>query len=223
MVDGLAGRQWPKGIAARNECDRQTHGATMTDAELSFTKKMDAAGKRWIFEPTRFRLPDPYRSYRPDFYIVDDDIFIEVVGTRQAFCSNRKTYESFRETYPHIKFKVVNLGAWKRGEGKKRIEIPHSNKFNRREHKPIAEGDVLPLPLKKLSMADPNEVALEVIDLVRSGRFKNIRDVAMGLNITKDVLGRAIHSRDTSSLHFLGVLHILRTANDAPRTALQPV
>ena len=50
----------------------------------------------------------PHKSYRPDFYVVEDNMFYEVSGTRQAYSLGREKYEAFQREYPSLKFKIVN-------------------------------------------------------------------------------------------------------------------
>ena len=84
-------------------------------AERRFAREMDRAGKTWFFQPRVFRLPPPYRSYRPDFYVIEDGCFYEVVGTRQAYSFRREQIEAFRAAYPQFHLEVWNGGAWQRG------------------------------------------------------------------------------------------------------------
>ena len=80
----------------------------MNRSELIFATVLEKQNKLYFEQPKMFELPMPYKSYRPDFYVVDDNTFYEVSGTRQAYSLGKDKYHSFRETYPHLKFKVVN-------------------------------------------------------------------------------------------------------------------
>ncbi len=54
----------------------------------------------WIKYPAAFQLNGT--KYTPDFYDGRRRIFIEVVGTRQAFHYQKEKYELFREMYPFV-------------------------------------------------------------------------------------------------------------------------
>jgi hypothetical protein len=45
--------------------------------------------------------------YRPDFLRLDNNTYIEVVGTRQAFSINRKRYVRFPKYFPNYKLRIV--------------------------------------------------------------------------------------------------------------------
>lgn len=83
----------------------------MNDNERVFARHLDDSGKTWFFEPKRFSLPAPFRHYTPDFYVVEENTYYEVAGTRQAFSLNRNKYEIFQRYYPNIKFKIVRPDA----------------------------------------------------------------------------------------------------------------
>lgn len=81
-------------------------------AENAFAARLEAEGKLWFHQPKTFVLPPPHYSYRPDFYVVDDGCFYEVVGTRQAYSYKRRAVDAFRSIYPKLRIEVVNNGAW---------------------------------------------------------------------------------------------------------------
>lgn len=72
-------------------------------AEVEFVKNF-FTHKNWIYHPAFFRLGKC--SYEPDFYDGERNVFIEVVGTRQAFHSNFDKYKLFIKTFPQIKFEI---------------------------------------------------------------------------------------------------------------------
>ena len=55
----------------------------------------------WESQPTPYRL-SVGTSYRPDFKDHARNVLIEVVGTRQAFSSNRCKYDVFKREYPDL-------------------------------------------------------------------------------------------------------------------------
>ena len=65
----------------------------MHDSEKRFANLLTKQNKPWVYHPRHFDLYPRYRHYEPDFYLPDEDKYIEVVGTRQAFHSNKKKYK----------------------------------------------------------------------------------------------------------------------------------
>lgn len=59
--------------------------------------------KKWVHEPRFFYLSDGTK-YHPDFYDAKRDVYIEVIGSRQAFYQNREKYTLFCKEYPSINF-----------------------------------------------------------------------------------------------------------------------
>jgi len=59
----------------------------------------------WIHQPTIFRFTTG-GSYTPDFYDKRKNVFIEVIGTRQAYHKNKDKYDLFRAEYPEIHFEI---------------------------------------------------------------------------------------------------------------------
>ncbi|MFW5908029.1 MAG: hypothetical protein ACOCR8_00185 [Desulfosalsimonas sp.] len=58
----------------------------------------------WVYEPARFNLGD--RSYVPDFYDCERGVFIEVVGSRQAYEQAKEKYSLFVAMFPLIKLEL---------------------------------------------------------------------------------------------------------------------
>src|SRR3990172_1295827 len=85
--------------------------------EYAFAKSL--AGKLWFWQPKTFRLTNHLRSYRPDFYVVEDGCFYEVVGTRQAYSLQRAKIEQFKKDYPQYRIEIVNSGAYLNGPREK--------------------------------------------------------------------------------------------------------
>lgn len=76
-------------------------------------------GRPYVYHPCAFYLSNG-RHYTPDFYDVDMNVFIEVVGSRQAYYQqkDRGTYDLFFKTYPHL---VLEIRA---SDGHLLIETP---------------------------------------------------------------------------------------------------
>jgi hypothetical protein len=79
----------------------------MWPRERRFADLLDEQKREWVYPSPRFRLGNT--TYRPDFYLPKEDLYIEVVGTRQAYHNNRNKIAKFMEIYPKIKFKVISL------------------------------------------------------------------------------------------------------------------
>jgi len=75
-------------------------------AEMEFIKNFFTNNNKWIYEPVNFKLGDC--SYTPDFYDSNRNVFIEVVGTRQAYSENKEKYKKLVELFPKIKFEIRN-------------------------------------------------------------------------------------------------------------------
>ena len=71
--------------------------------EMDFIKNY-FTHNNWIYEPVIFRLNE--EKYTPDFYDAEENIFIEVAGTRQAYHKNKEKYKLLKKLYPKIKFEI---------------------------------------------------------------------------------------------------------------------
>lgn len=72
-------------------------------AEMDFVKNY-FKHSNWTYQAVTFRLDNT--TYKPDFYDGDANVFIEVVGTKQAFSANKQKYTDMRKLYPKIKFEI---------------------------------------------------------------------------------------------------------------------
>ena len=80
--------------------------------ELECAKMLDWYGLPWAYEPTSFVLEQDEegrvkRAFRPDFYLLEQDLYIEVTVMKQSLVTrkNRKLRE-LREKYPHVNVKL---------------------------------------------------------------------------------------------------------------------
>jgi len=96
--------------------------ASATPTEKAFAERMDREGKTWFFQPRAFPLTRGH--YRPDFYVIEDACFYEVIGTRQAYSYRRVKMALFRAEYPHLTLRVANMGAWSDGPKQPRVAVP---------------------------------------------------------------------------------------------------
>jgi len=80
--------------------------------ELECARILDWYGIAWDYEPTTFVLErDPdgrvTRAFTPDFYLPDQDLYVEVTVMKQSLVTrkNRKLRE-LRELYPDVRVKL---------------------------------------------------------------------------------------------------------------------
>ncbi len=60
-------------------------------------------GLRWEYAPKIFDLGE--HTYRPDFYLPDDDLFIEVKNFMGKYSLERD--KLFRQKYPKVKLEIL--------------------------------------------------------------------------------------------------------------------
>jgi hypothetical protein len=81
-------------------------------SELECAKILDYYGVRWDYEPQSFVLERDEEgkvlsAFTPDFYLPEQDLFIEVTVMKQSLVTrkNRKIRE-LRRLYPHVRVKL---------------------------------------------------------------------------------------------------------------------
>lgn len=77
--------------------------------ERVFAQGLTVQGRRWIAQPCSFPLPDApagERSYRPDFWLPDERLLIEVIGSREQRARCRRRAERFRQRYPEYRLEL---------------------------------------------------------------------------------------------------------------------
>lgn len=82
------------------------HMSPMTSGEKLWFETQADKDKRYIHHPCIFHFPDGMR-YTPDFYCIDDNVFIELICTRQAFFQNKHKYNAIKLHYPQVSFQIV--------------------------------------------------------------------------------------------------------------------
>lgn len=82
------------------------------EAELEYAKILDYYGVPWLYEPRTFVLERDeegrvVEAFTPDFYLPDQDLFIEVTVMKQSLVTrkNRKL-RKLRQLYPEIRIKL---------------------------------------------------------------------------------------------------------------------
>lgn len=81
---------------------------TKHQSEIEFVRSY-FTHSNWKHHPANFRF-DGHR-YQPDFYDGERNVFIEVVGTRQAFSQNKAKYKEFIKAYPKINFEIRQING----------------------------------------------------------------------------------------------------------------
>ncbi len=77
-------------------------------SELEFVRQF-FIHPNWVHHPATFRVGNT--RYTPDFYDGERNIFIEVVGTHQAFDANKEKYKQFIAKFPKIGFEVRRVNG----------------------------------------------------------------------------------------------------------------
>jgi hypoxanthine phosphoribosyltransferase len=90
------------------QCPRFAH-----ESERQFAGVLDFYGIAWEYEPTEFVLDwdddgRPNQAFRPDFYLRDYDLYIELTTLNQRLVTkkNRKV-RRLRELHPEVTVKVL--------------------------------------------------------------------------------------------------------------------
>jgi hypoxanthine phosphoribosyltransferase len=84
----------------------------VNEVELECAKMLDFYGVPWEYEPRTFVLERDddgrvKRAFTPDFYLPEQDLYVEVTVMRQALVTrkNRKLRE-LKQLYPDVKIKL---------------------------------------------------------------------------------------------------------------------
>ncbi len=82
-------------------------------SERLFAALLDLTDERWEYEPVEFPLEwdesgSPVSGFRPDFYLPDRGVFIELTTADQRLVTrkNRKV-RRMRELYPEVPIRIV--------------------------------------------------------------------------------------------------------------------
>ena len=83
------------------------------ESERQFARLLDFYEVRWEYEPRSFPIQwdedgRPAKLFTPDFYLPDEDIFVEITTMNQKLVTkkNRKVRQ-LRELYPDVKIKIL--------------------------------------------------------------------------------------------------------------------
>lgn len=82
-------------------------------SERMFAALLDLYGHPWLYEPVEFPLAwndrgQPVRAFRPDFYLHDHGLFIELTVLEQRLVTKKnQKIRAFRALYPELRLLVV--------------------------------------------------------------------------------------------------------------------
>lgn len=82
-------------------------------SEGAFADLLDFYGVAWEYEPRTFVLDRDdqgraTRAFRPDFYLPEHDVFIELTTLRQKLVTKKNAkLRRLRELYPEVRVKVI--------------------------------------------------------------------------------------------------------------------
>jgi len=89
------------------ELKRSLKEFPMQKSEREFADFLESKGKTWIYHPGTFKLTlGGFKSYEPDFYCYEDDIFYEVKTSLTPKDAERMLI--FKKEYPSLKLKIVS-------------------------------------------------------------------------------------------------------------------
>ncbi|MEX1004365.1 MAG: hypothetical protein WD990_11910 [Acidimicrobiia bacterium] len=83
------------------------------NSERQFALLLDFYGVDWMYEPTSFpvnwdREGGPSQYFTPDFYLPDDDLYIEITTMSQKLVTKKNAKaRRLRELYPDIQVKIL--------------------------------------------------------------------------------------------------------------------
>lgn len=155
--------------------------------ELAFATRIEAEGKTWIHLPRRFPLRSLGSGYTPDFYVIEDNTFYEICGTRQAYSYARVKVEAFRREYPKFKLVVINAGAWVDGPQTPRVVEPKRTGGQRSPGRCFRR-------FVRRARRDNNTDALQLLTLAKRLGFLSVNQIAISAGVMPTYLGPGIKS-----------------------------
>ena len=91
-----------------------THSSNFAHpSEKTFASFLNLYGHKWEYEPIEFTLAwnengQPTRGFRPDFYLPDLNVFIELTVLEQRLVTKKNAkIRAFRALYPEVELVVV--------------------------------------------------------------------------------------------------------------------
>ena len=89
------------------------HGQFANPSEKAFARLLNLYGFAWSYEPLEFPLEwndagVPVKSFRPDFYLPERRLFIELTVLEQRLVTKKnQKVRKFRALYPEVELLVV--------------------------------------------------------------------------------------------------------------------
>jgi len=73
--------------------------------EVKFAKKCDMEGKPWEYEKHRFHIKSINTTYIPDFYLPEEDKFVEIKG--YWYPQSKRKFKAFVREYSSINIEII--------------------------------------------------------------------------------------------------------------------
>ncbi len=106
-------RQPPTDMTEDLDATKADGVAFAHESERQFAKVLDFYDIPWEYEPREFAVEwgddgEPTKYFRPDFYLPDDDLYIEITTMNQKLVTKKnKKVKLLRELYPEIRCKIL--------------------------------------------------------------------------------------------------------------------
>ncbi len=142
----------------------------MHKSERIFADYLTEQGREWEYHPTRFKVGEHF--YHPDFYLPKENLYIEVVGTRQAYHHNKDKILKFKADYPNINFEILDY-----------LGNPYPTKYPIKRKKSTKEKS--PKARYQISLA-LNEEDYKVMQERLKAGYKQIELFRLGMALTKE-------------------------------------
>lgn len=91
------------------------------EAERHYARKLCREKKEYVYQPT---VELSIGVFHPDFYLIADDVYIEIVGTRQAYHIAKRKIQIFHREYGEDKLLVL------KGDGKPYRPVPRQSEID---------------------------------------------------------------------------------------------
>jgi hypothetical protein len=126
------------GAAAMETTPAQSESRFAHESEAEFARILDFYHINWEYEPRSFvterdETGNPLRSFTPDFYLPEHDLYIEITTQKQSLVTkkNRKLRQ-LRELHPEINIKLLYASDYNKliekfAASKKRVNDPQED------------------------------------------------------------------------------------------------
>lgn len=118
----MYGRPAPNGSGRGKKGVRKDLGCYFRSTwEANYARYLNYRGIRFLYEPVRFKLGE--YTYIPDFYLVDQNQFVELKGV--IIKKNMFKYRLLQQMFPKIKTKLIGPRIYGKLHKKYRHKIKH--------------------------------------------------------------------------------------------------